>query len=558
MTLPRLFGAVVVLATATTACAAPGRLLRGYAEAEPDGMELLEGPYAHAPDSIRGQVRFVFDDFGSLTTDGLRTYGIPWTLAAAAVVLDRERHQGAPRTVETLNRALEEYGFLRPTEIANWVGPQPDLDRPLGLLAGTARRGFPAVEIEIGNLGCATCHAGPLYGPDGRPTGKAWLGSPNASIDVTAYAADVFQALRAGLEAPDELLAAVEDLYPAVRASEISTLRKHVVPGAREELARRDEEYGGLVPFRNGGPGLNNGAGSLRFLHGGDETSELHRSASWASAPDLVGTTLRRSVLVDGIYAPPRAERYGPLAVDAVTDQHLSGLAGVVSLFIVGTQGIDPARARAAIPEVHEVMRYLHTLDAPPFPGEVDHELAARGAEVYRAACASCHGSYSAGTYRPRLMEHPNRLVAQERMHTDSLRWVAADSTSLALLDRIGYREVIEPLNGGGYVAPDLSGVWATAPYLHNGSVPTLWHLLHTDERPKRFMVGGHALDYERVGIAGDEDGKGVYRYPKGYVPWSRALLYDVREPGRSNSGHEFRTLSEPQKRALLEYMKVL
>ena len=95
--------------------------------------------------------------------------------------------------------------------------------------------------------------------------------------------------------------------------------------------------------------------------------------------------------------------------------------------------------------------------------------------------CASCHGSYSAGTYRPRLMEHPNRLVAQERMHTDSLRWVAADSTSLALLDRIGYREVIEPLNGGGYVAPDLSGVWATAPYLHNGSVPTLWHMLHPD-----------------------------------------------------------------------------
>ena len=83
---------------------------------------------------------------------------------------------------------MAEFGFVSPRRIANWVGPQPRLERPLGVVAGVARRGFPAVELEIANLGCATCHAAPLYGEDGRPTGDAWLGLPNASIDLSGYA----------------------------------------------------------------------------------------------------------------------------------------------------------------------------------------------------------------------------------------------------------------------------------------------------------------------------------------------------------------------------------
>ncbi len=553
--------ALIVLAIAAlTGCALPGRFLRGYAGAEPEGMELLEegGTFEHAPAELRGQVRFVFDDFGSLSTDVLETYGVPWKLVVASVVLHRSRRDGAARSMATFHAMVEEHGFLRPNRLANWDGPQPRLDRPLGLIGGTASRGFPAVEVEIGNLGCAACHAGPLYGPDGAPTGEAWLGLPNPSIDVSGYADEAFGALRAELERPDTLLTVVRQLFPEVTERELSTLRKHVIPGAREELARRADDYGGLVPFRNGGPGLNNGAGSLQFLFRARETDVLHRSAAWASAPELSGTTLRRSVLVDGVYAPPGSERYGPLGGAAGDVAPLRGGGGVVSLFIVGTQGIDPAGARDAIPEVHEVLRFAHDLRPPPFPGPIDHDLADEGAEVYARACASCHGTYSSGTRDVRLLEHPNRLVAQDRMGTDSVRWAAADAEALALLGRIGYGKVVEPHNGGGYVAPDLSGVWATAPYLHNGSVPTLWHLLHASERPERFQVGGHALDYERVGIAGETGPDGVYRYPEGWRPTSRPMIYDTREPGRSNAGHAFETLTAAERRAVLEYMKVL
>ena len=121
------------------------------------------------------------------------------------------------------------------------------------------------------------------------------------------------------------------------------------------------------------------------------------------------------------------------------------------------------------------------------------------------------------------------------------------------------YGRYLHVENTGGYVAPPLTALWATAPYLHNGSVPTLWHLMHPGERPEQFMVGGHMLDFERVGIAGRLDDAGVYRYPDAYTPWSSPTLYDTRSLGRDRSGHEaqFLSLTEEQKRALLEYLKL-
>jgi hypothetical protein len=112
----------------------------------------------------------------------------------------------------------------------------------------------------------------------------------------------------------------------------------------------------------------------------------------------------------------------------------------------------------------------------------------------------------------------------------------------------------------GGYVAPILSGIWATAPYLHNGSVPTLRALLTPDERPARFLSGGHALDYGAMGIALERAPDGTYRYPAAYVPWSKPQLYDTGLPGKSNRGHEPQVLglSDAERRALLEYLKTL
>jgi hypothetical protein len=101
-----------------------------------------------------------------------------------------------------------------------------------------------------------------------------------------------------------------------------------------------------------------------------------------------------------------------------------------------------------------------------------------------------------------------------------------------------------------GYMAPPLANIWSTAPYLHNGSIPTLWALMNPELRPAKFYVGGHALDFTDVGIS----------YPEGYQPWSKPVLYDTSLDGQSNKGHEwqFQPLSQDDKRALIEYLKVL
>ncbi|NCT12302.1 MAG: hypothetical protein GW767_06070, partial [Rhodobacterales bacterium] len=87
---------------------------------------------------------------------------------------------------------------------------------------------------------------------------------------------------------------------------------------------------------------------------------------------------------------------------------------------------------------------------------------------------------------------------------------------------------------------------------LHNGSVPTLWHLMRPAARPARFMVGGHRLDLARVGID--------LAPPTDYQPWSIPAEVDTTAFGLSNSGHEvgFAGLGEAEKDALLDYLKLL
>ena len=104
-----------------------------------------------------------------------------------------------------------------------------------------------------------------------------------------------------------------------------------------------------------------------------------------------------------------------------------------------------------------------------------------------------------------------------------------------------------------GYVARPLEGVWATAPYLHNGSVPTLDDLLKPeDERPVCFPVGHREYDPVKLGYVSECD-----KVPA--AEKSRYSIYDTRLPGNSNRGHKYGTdLNLSDRAALLEYLKVM
>jgi hypothetical protein len=94
------------------------------------------------------------------------------------------------------------------------------------------------------------------------------------------------------------------------------------------------------------------------------------------------------------------------------------------------------------------------------------------------------------------------------------------------------------------YKARPLNGVWATAPFLHNGSVPTLYDLLlPADKRPAKFKVGSNQYNPEKAGFVSDQG----------------SFLFDTSLRGNSNKGHEYGTsISEADRLALLEYLKSL
>lgn len=98
------------------------------------------------------------------------------------------------------------------------------------------------------------------------------------------------------------------------------------------------------------------------------------------------------------------------------------------------------------------------------------------------------------------------------------------------------------------YKARSLNGIWATAPYLHNGSVPTLYDLLlPPDQRPKTFYTGSIEFDPVKVGYVTAPNSQNDF-------------LLDTRIPGNSNAGHDYGndTFTEQDRKALVEYMKTL
>lgn len=196
------------------------------------------------------------------------------------------------------------------------------------------------------------------------------------------------------------------------------------------------------------------------------------------------------------------------------------------------------------------VLAFIESLEPPAYPGEIDPDLRDRGERVFSRHCASCHGTYGEDE------TYPNLLVALDEIGTDPALAFAAIETHEAhagiynhsWFGQGDHGARLEPLPG--YVAPPLDGVWATAPYLHNGSVPTLAALLDSSKRPRYWSRSFRARDYdlEQVGWEHAVEAAGGHKH-----------TYDTTLPGHSADGHLYGDdLSPDERRAVLEYLKSL
>lgn len=207
--------------------------------------------------------------------------------------------------------------------------------------------------------------------------------------------------------------------------------------------------------------------------------------------------------------------------------------------------------------------------EPPAFPEDrIDPELADEGEAVYEAECWSCHGNRQPpfrtegdggrvgtvtpieeiGTDRARLDSYtPELAAAQNTLYAGFPRDEAACREDPSDRDACYPARFSHFRKTYGYANMPLDGLWLRAPYLHNGSVPTLADLLAPpSERPDSLWLGYTVYDFERVGFV-----------TRSAEAREEGWLLDTSQPGNGNGGHLYGTDLEPgAKQALIEYLK--
>jgi len=254
-------------------------------------------------------------------------------------------------------------------------------------------------------------------------------------------------------------------------------------------------------------------------------------------------------------------------------------------------------------------------LRSPKWPGDilppVDQKLADKGADLYKTHCQECHrppvSSAAFWDFNNKDWWRKNEAgepilkvenVPISHIGTDPAQAADMIGRTVALpadlgIDKSGFADALgavvaktvnyvfdqkkppasqadrqridgympNELRGElAYKVRPLNGIWATPPYLHNGSVPTIEHLLgDPNDRPKKFYLGNREYDPVNLG----------YKFDK----IENGFEFDTSIRGNSNRGHEFRkdfskekeiqgvigpALSSDDRKALIEYLKTL
>ena len=196
-----------------------------------------------------------------------------------------------------------------------------------------------------------------------------------------------------------------------------------------------------------------------------------------------------------------------------------------------------------------DVLAYINSLQAPKYPKEINQSLAEKGRIIFSDNCSSCHGTYGKDG------QYPNLLIPQSIIQTDSLLQASnynypefVDWFNKSWFSSGDHPAKLVPFKG--YLAPPLDGVWITAPYLHNGSVPTLEAVLNSSIRPKYWYrdFSKPVYNYENPGW--------VYSV---FDTAESRLIYNTTLPGYGNYGHYFGDkLTDAERKAVIEYLKTL
>ncbi|SRR5579871_63235 len=206
----------------------------------------------------------------------------------------------------------------------------------------------------------------------------------------------------------------------------------------------------------------------------------------------------------------------------------------------------DTAESAEVDKHFNDVLAYLNSIQPPKYPYPINKQLAKQGGILFVKNCAKCHGSGN---------DYPNLLIPESTIKTDSFLYKSnyqnpqfVEWFNSSWFAQGDHAARLEPFNG--YIAPPLDGIWITAPYFHNGSVPTLEAVLNSKLRPKYWSRDFNNLeyDYEKVG----------WKYKTLDAPGG-TTVYDTDLHGYGNYGHYYGdNLTDKGRKAIIEYLKTL
>ena len=389
-----------------------------------------------------------------------------------------------------------------------------EAESPKGRPIGTSYRESP---IPMVGLNCALCHTGTVKDSEGAEE-QIVLGMPANQFNLQNYLDFLFAVAGDSRFDADTIIPAIRRINPDFGWTDRQLYRYLVIPRTKDRLLEEAGLFSWMEQFPPLGPGRVDTFNPYKFNIFRLEEANPHLGTS--DLPPLWNQDRKQGMWLhwDGNNNSVE-ERNRSAAIGAGASEESLDLEGM-----------------------NRIASWIGALAPPSFPKDrIDSARAEVGEAIYQQHCAVCHSFDGArvgqvtdiqdiGTDAERLNSFTPELA--ERMNTlgSGRSWEFS-----------GFRKT------GGYSNMPLDGVWLRAPYLHNGSVPTLRDLLALPEaRPKIFYRGYAVYDYENLGFVSS-----------GAAAEASGFRFDTTERGNGNQGHLYGTgLDEDEVNALLEYLK--
>jgi mono/diheme cytochrome c family protein len=442
--------------------------------------------------------------YGSIGADG-PDGGVPYALWRVLPTVFADKLPNHP------GEGYARFGFVFET---------PTSVRPIG----TSIREQP---IPLLGLNCAACHTGTVRDSASTPA-RFVLGMPAHQLDAQAYLRFLFSVGQDPRFNADTLLAAVHADNPNFSWFEDLLFRYYIIPRTQRALQERGQAFSWMDARPNFLPGrvdtFNPYKQRLQERLGAASGFDISadKTVGTADLPSLWNQRPREGMWLhwDGNN-------------DSVDERNRSAT--------LGAGATEASLDGDSLVRVHD---WIDDLPPPQFPRDrINAERAQAGEQVWGAQCASCHAFGAAQVGQVTPIED----VGTDRSRLDSFTPELA--RAMAEFGK-GYPWQFSHFRKtSGYANMPLDGLWLRAPYLHNGSVPTLRDLLTAPEqRPKVFYRGYDLYDYDNVGF--------VTSGPDAERAGQR---FDTAVMGNGNAGHVYGTnLSQAERDALLEYLKTL